>query len=226
MKFADVHLPGRREILAGLLALPAGLVLAAPRVAVPPRQPVVTVLGDSITAGLGVRPGEAMPARLQAVLAARGLNVQVRAAGRNGDTSAGGLARLEAALGGDTAVCVVALGGNDLLQGLRPEATRANLRAILTRLRERRIPAAIAGINAPALLGADYARRFNAVYTDLARDFAAPLLPNLLAGVRGSRRYMQSDGIHPNAEGARVIAANLAPVVVQALARATQVAAR
>ncbi|MEH0197575.1 arylesterase [Caulobacter sp. CCNWLY153] len=231
MKFADVHTLkdpnwGRREILAGLLALPAGPVLAAPRVAAPPRPPVVTVLGDSITAGLGVRQGEAMPARLQAVLAARGLSVQVRAAGRNGDTSAGGLARLEAALGGDTAVCVVALGGNDLLQGLRPEATRANLRAILTRLRERQIPAAIAGVNAPALLGADYARRFNAVFTDLARDFAAPLLPNLLAGIGGSRRYMQSDGIHPNAEGARVIAANLAPVVVQALARSAQVAAR
>ncbi|MFT4253602.1 MAG: arylesterase, partial [Caulobacter sp.] len=197
MKFADAHLPARRELLAGLSALAAAPAVAAPRVTAPPRPPVVTVLGDSITAGLGVRPGEAMPARLQAALAARGVMVQVRAAGRNGDTSAGGLARLEGALGTDTAVCVVALGGNDLLQGLRPEATRANLRAILTRLRERRIPAVLAGINAPALLGADYARRFNAVYTDLARDFSAPLLPNLLAGIGGSRRYMQNDGIHP-----------------------------
>lgn len=212
----------RRDILAGLCAFVAGPAMAAPQ-----RPPVVTVLGDSITAGLGVRPDQAMPARLQAALNVRGVSAKVRSAGRNGDTSAGGLARVDSAVAADTAVCVVALGGNDLLLGIRPEATKANLRAILTRLRERRIAVVLAGINAPSLLGADYARRFNAVYTDLAREFSAPLLPNLLAGIGGSRRYMQSDGIHPNADGARVIAGNLAPVVTQALAtRTTQLATR
>lgn len=221
MRPAIPHPFPRRDVLAGLATLIAGPALAAPR------APVVTVLGDSITAGLGVRRDQAMPARLQAALNARGVAAQVRPAGRNGDTSAGGLSRLDAALGQDTAVCVVALGGNDLLLGIRPEATKANLQAILTRLRERRVAAALAGINAPALLGADYARRFNAVYTDLARAFSVPLLPNLLAGIGGSRRYMQSDGIHPNPDGARVIAGNLAPVVAQALAaRNTQMATR
>jgi acyl-CoA thioesterase-1 len=135
----------------------------------------------------------------------------------SGDTTAGGLARLDFSVRPDTRVCVVALGGNDLLQGIEPRITKANLRAILQSLRNRRIGVMLVGVGAPTLLGAGYAREFNAVYPALARGFAAPLYPNILAGVGGSRRYMQGDGIHPNAAGARVIGDRLAPMVAQTL---------
>jgi acyl-CoA thioesterase-1 len=142
---------------------------------------------------------------------------KVRAAGVSGDTSGGGLARVDFSVGSDTALCVVALGGNDLLQGIEPRVTKANLRAILQKLRARRINAMLVGVGAPPLIGASYAREFNAIYPALAREFSTPLYANILAGVRGSRQLMQSDGIHPNAAGAKVIGDRLAPVVAQAL---------
>lgn len=199
----------RRQILIGLAA--ASQVAAAPAV------PLVTVLGDSITAGLGLPAREAMPARLQAALTRMNVLAKVRAAGVSGDTSGGGLARVDFSVGSDTALCVVALGGNDLLQGIEPRVTKANLRAILQKLRARRINAMLVGVGAPPLIGASYAREFNAIYPALAREFSAPLYANILAGVRGSRQLMQSDGIHPNAAGAKVIGDRLAPVVAQAL---------
>ena len=199
----------RRQILVGLAA--ASQMAAAPAV------PVVTVLGDSITAGLGLPARDAMPARLQAALTRMNVLAKVRAAGVSGDTSGGGLARVDFSVGPDTALCVVALGGNDLLQGVEPRVTKANLRAILQKLRARRISAMLVGVGAPPLIGASYAREFNALYPALAREFSAPLYANILAGVRGSRQLMQSDGIHPNAAGAKVIGDRLAPVVAQAL---------
>jgi acyl-CoA thioesterase-1 len=178
---------------------------------------VVTVLGDSITSGLGLPAQAAMPVQLQAALTRMGVVAQVRAAGVPGDTSGGGLARVNYSVARDTALCVVALGGNDLLQGIEPRVTKANLRAILQSLRDRRIGVVLVGVGAPTLFGAGYARDFNAVYPALAREFSAPLYPNILAGVGGSRQLMQGDGIHPNAAGARVIGDRLAPLVAQAL---------
>ncbi|KQY31086.1 acyl-CoA thioesterase [Caulobacter sp. Root1455] len=213
MSFAAPRFPDRRRILAGLLL--ATQAAAGPRP--PARPPVVTVLGDSITAGLGVPARAAMPAQLQAALTRMGVGAQVRAAGVPGDTSGGGLARVNYSVARDTTLCVVALGGNDLLQGIEPRVTKANLRAILQSLRDRRIGVVLVGVGAPTLFGAAYAREFNAVYPTLAHEFAAPLYPNILAGVGGSRRLMQGDGIHPNAAGARVIGERLAPLVAQAL---------
>jgi acyl-CoA thioesterase-1 len=203
----------RRQILVGLAA--ASQIAATP--AVPPKSPVVTVLGDSITAGLGLPAQNAMPAQLQAALTRMNVFAKVRAAGVSGDTSGGGLARVNFSVAPDTALCIVALGGNDLLQGIEPRVTKANLRAILQSLRNRKIGIVLVGVGAPPLIGAAYAREFNAVYRDLAREFSAPLYPNILAGVGGSRQLMQGDGIHPNAAGAKVIAEKLAPVVAQAL---------
>jgi len=226
MNFDAPPLLDRRRLLAGLLLTTQ--VAAAPRTQLkpPPKPPVVTILGDSITAGLGVAARDAMPAQLQAALNRLGVNAQVRAAGVPGDTSGGGLARVNS-VGPDTALCVVALGGNDLLQGIEPRITKANLRAILQSLRNRRIGVMLVGVGAPTLLGVGYAREFNAVYPALAREFAAPLYPNILSGVGGSRRFMQGDGIHPNAAGARVIGDRLAPMVAQALkAMPAQTAAR
>uniref|UniRef100_B0SYS7 Lipolytic protein G-D-S-L family n=1 Tax=Caulobacter sp. (strain K31) TaxID=366602 RepID=B0SYS7_CAUSK len=213
----------RRQVLIGLAAVTQ--IAAAP--ALPSGAPVVTVLGDSITAGLGLPAQGAVPAQLQAALTRMGVLAKVRAAGVSGDTSGGGLARVKFSVAPDTALCVVALGGNDLLQGIEPRVTKANLRAILQSLRSRRISAVLVGVGAPPLIGATYAREFNALYPALAREFSAPLYPNILAGVGGQRRLMQGDGIHPNAAGARVIGEKLAPVVAQALkARPTQTAAR
>jgi acyl-CoA thioesterase-1 len=211
----------RRRILAGLLL--ATQVAAGPRPAGKP--PVITVLGDSITAGLGLPARDAMPAQLQAALTRMGVIAQVRAAGVSGDTSGGGLARVNFSVAPDTALCVVALGGNDLLQGIEPRVTKANLRAILQSLRGRKIGVVLVGVGAPPLIGQAYAREFNAVYPALAREFAAPLYSNILAGVGGSRQLMQGDGIHPNAAGARVIGGKLAPVVAQALRAAPTVTA-
>ncbi|WP_165185639.1 arylesterase [Caulobacter soli] len=203
----------RRRVLAGLLL--ATQAAAGPKPL--PKPPVITVLGDSITAGLGLPARDAMPAQLQASLTRMGVVAQVRAAGVSGDTSGGGLARVNFSVAPDTALCVVALGGNDLLQGIEPRVTKANLRAILQSLRNRKIGVVLVGVGAPPLIGVAYAREFNAVYPALAREFSAPLYPNILAGVGGSRQLMQGDGIHPNAAGARIIGDKLAPLVAQAL---------
>jgi acyl-CoA thioesterase-1 len=213
MSFTAPRFLDRRQILMGLVLTTQ--IAAAP--AVPPKSPVVTVLGDSITAGLGLPAREAMPAQLQAALTRRGVAAAVRAAGVSGDTSGGALARVDFSVAPGTALCLVALGGNDLLQGIEPRVTKANLAAILRKLKARKINVMLVGIGAPPLIGASYAREFNALYPALSREFGAPLYPNILAGVGGRRALMQGDGIHPNAAGAKVIGERLAPFVAQAL---------
>ncbi len=201
--------PDRRHFLLGL-----GLLT---QIAAAPKPPVVTVLGDSITAGLGLPARDAMPAQLQAALGRIGVSAVVRAAGVSGDTSGGGLARIDFSVAKDTRLCVVALGGNDLLQGVEPAQTKANLRKILQKLRAKGVAVVLVGMEAPASIGATYAREFNAVYQGLAREFGVPLYGNMLAEVRGDRALMQRDGIHPNAAGAQRIGQALAPVVARAL---------
>jgi len=198
----------RRVLLAGLAAGAASLGLGA-------RGKVVTILGDSITAGLGLPAAAALPAQLGAALARLGAPAFVRGAGVSGDTTADGLARLDFSVQGDTDVCLVALGGNDLLQGLDPKAVRANLTAIVRRLKARRIAVVLAGQTAPRAVGAGYARDFGAVFPAVARSTRVALYPDLLAGVGTPLR--QGDGIHPNAAGVKVMAAGLAPLVARAL---------
>ena len=200
----------RRAALGGLLAGLAGPVLAA-------GPKIVTMLGDSITAGYGLVAADAVPARLQADLAALGAPAVVRAAGVSGDTTAGGLARVDFSVQADTALCLVALGGNDLLQGLDPATTKANLFKIVSRLQARKIAVILVGIAAPSAIGAAYAREFNAVFPAVAKAKGVPLYPNILAGVSGNPPLIQRDGIHPNAAGAVVIARRLAPVVTRSL---------
>jgi acyl-CoA thioesterase-1 len=202
-------LVGRRSLVAGALALIALPAFAAPR------RPVVTILGDSITAGLGLSAADALPAQLQGALLKLGEPVIVRGAGVSGDTTAAGLARADFSVQADTDLCVVALGGNDLLQGLDPKQTRANLTAIVRRLKARRIGVVLAGIGAPPAVGAGYARDFNAVFPAVAKAEGITLYPDLIAGVGPALR--QGDGVHPNAAGARLIAGRLAPIVLRAL---------
>lgn len=181
--------------------------------------PVVALLGDSITAGYGLPAKDALPAQLEAALAAAGTPVRVRAAGVSGDTTAGALARVDFSIQDDTDLCVVALGGNDLLQGIEPAAMRANLEGIITGLKARNIPVLLAGMQAPPSYGA-YATDFAAVFESLARDHDVALYPFLLDGVALDPALNQDDGIHPNAAGVKVIAQRLAPAVVGALAGA------
>jgi acyl-CoA thioesterase-1 len=200
----------RALIAAGLAALPAPAFAA--------RGKVVTVLGDSITAGLGLPAQAALPAQLHLALERLGVPNVVRGAGVSGDTSAGGAARMDFSIQPDTSVVVVALGGNDLLQGLDPRTTRANLNRILTRLKQRHMGVVLVGLRAPPELGRGYARDFDAVYASLAKAHGVALYPDLLAGVGRNRALNQSDGIHPNAKGAAIIARGLAPVVAKVLA--------
>ena len=203
--------PTRRVFLSASLALVATPGRAA-------RVKVVTILGDSITAGYGLPARDALPAQLQQALARLGAPSVVRGAGVSGDTTAGGLARVDFSVRADTDVAIVALGGNDLLQGLDVRTTRANLGGILRRLKARRIRVILAGLTAPQEIGGGYARDFNAIFPSLARAHGAALYPNLLDGVARRAALNQADGIHPNAQGVRIIANRLAPVVAKVLA--------
>lgn len=200
----------RRLLLAGLGSLAVTPAWAA--------APVVTVLGDSITAGWGLPKSASLPARLEAELKRLGKTATVRGAGVSGDTTSGGLKRIDFSVRKDTAVCVVALGGNDLLMGEEPKVVRANLSKIIRKLQGRGVTVVLAGMRAPEQLGGAYAREFNAVFRELARTKGVISYPNLLDGVAGIRSLNQRDGIHPNAAGVRVIARRLAPVVARALA--------
>lgn len=196
-------------VLAGLLP---GIAAAAPA-----RRRVVTLLGDSITAGYGLPAKASLPYQLEAALGGSAAGVRVRGAGVSGDTTADGLARVDFSVQPDTDVCVVALGGNDLLQGGDPKRVRANLDKIVRRLKARGITVVLVGLKAPSVIGAGYAREFDAVFPALAKAHGVAFVPNLLAGVAMDSRFNQRDGIHPNAAGVKVIAARLAPLIAQAL---------
>lgn len=204
--------PSRRTFFALPLFVAAWPTLAA-------KPAVITMLGDSITAGYGLPGRAALPSQLQAALTRMGVANVVRAAGVSGDTTAGGLGRVDFSVQKDTSLAIVALGGNDLLQGLDPRSTRANLDGILKKLKARKIPVLLVGIAAPTEVGGGYARDFNAVFTSLAKAHGVPLYPNLIDGVARRRDLNQPDGIHPNAQGVQVITAKLAPVVAKALKR-------
>ncbi len=204
--------PTRRDALAL-----AGAVLATPAFA--QSAPVVTMLGDSITAGYGLPAALALPAQLQAALARLGRPARVRGAGVSGDTTANGLSRFDFSFQSDTRLCIVALGGNDLLRGLDPSQTRMNLTRIVDKLKRRRIRVMIAGLRAPTVIGEAYARDFDATFPAVARSTGADLYPDLLAGVAGVASLNQADGIHPNPRGVRVIVARLAPNVARDLGK-------
>jgi acyl-CoA thioesterase-1 len=178
-------------------------------------RPVVLFLGTSLTAGYGLPSDDAFPALLGERLVQEGLDYRVVNAGVSGDTSAGGRRRLDWLLRMPLAVLVLELGANDMLRGLDVAALRENLDAILSHVRRAHPDArlVVAGMRAPPNLGADYARRFEAVYPELAARFDAALVPFLLAGVAGDPELNLPDGIHPTAEGHRILAESLWPVL-------------
>lgn len=177
------------------------------------RGRVLLALGDSLTAGYGLDYGQAWPEVVQDMLKADGLDVRVINAGVSGDTTAGGLARLDWALQDEPDFVVVALGANDMLRALPPAIVERNLDAILTRLGEQGACTLLAGMLAAPNLGGDYVRRFNAVYPRLAEKHGTWFYPFLLQGVATDPRLNLGDGIHPNAAGVRRIAEGLYPLI-------------
>jgi acyl-CoA thioesterase-1 len=171
-----------------------------------PLGPRIVVLGDSLTAGLGLAPEQAYPALLQKRLDAAGLKYEVVNAGVSGDTSAGGLRRVDWALEGDVKILIVALGGNDALRGLPVEQLRDNLITITDRAKARGIKVILAGMEAPPNFGPAYTAAFRQTYRDVARQQGAILIPFLLDGVAGLPSMNQGDGIHPTAAGAEKVA--------------------
>lgn len=192
-------------------AAPVAAVAPPPTVAPPAAsaRPRIVCLGDSLTAGLGVSPEEAYPAQLAARLLAAGLDYEVVNAGVSGDTSAGGLRRLDWSMTGDVQVLVVALGANDGLRGLPPKDLRANLARIIETARARQVRVVLAGMEAPPNFGPAYTQDFRAVYRELAATYDVTLIPFFLDGVAGVPALNQADGIHPTAEGQRIVASTI-----------------
>jgi acyl-CoA thioesterase I len=189
---------------------PAAMPTAAPTAA-KEDAPAIVFLGTSLTAGYGLDPADAFPAVIERRLDAAGLRYRVVNAGVSGETSAGARRRLDWLLAQPVALLVVETGANDGLRGQDPEATRANIQAIVDRARQATPPprVVLVGMQAPPNMGRDYAARFRAVYVDLAKRNGLPLVPFLLEGVGGVGTLNQPDGVHPTAEGQRRLADNV-----------------
>lgn len=179
--------------------------------------PHILVLGDSLVAGYGLGQGEAFPEALGAALHARGRAVRVTNAGVSGDTSAGGLARVEWSLDDRPDLLILELGANDALRGLPVNDLRRNLAGIIEACRQRGVRVLLAGMQAPRNLGPDYTRRFDAVYPELAKQYGLTLYPFFLDGVALDRSLNLPDGMHPNAKGVQVIVQRMLPMVEREL---------
>lgn len=173
----------------------------------------LVVLGDSLSAGLGLPAQEAFPTRLKKALQAKGIEVGMTNAGVSGDTASGGRDRLDWSVPDGTDGVIVELGANDALRGIDPDLTRTALTDIVTRLKARKIPVMLCGMLAPPNYGADYAARFNSIYPDLAKKFDVPLYAFFLEGVAADAKLNQADGIHPTAAGVDIIVSNIMPTV-------------
>lgn len=173
----------------------------------------LVVLGDSLSAGLGLPGQEAFPTKLQKALQAKGIAVDMTNAGVSGDTASGGRDRLDWSVPGGTDGVIVELGANDALRGIDPDLTRTALSDIVARLKARKIAVMLCGMLAPPNYGADYATRFNSIYPDLSKKFDVPLYPFFLDGVAADAKLNQADGIHPTAAGVDIIVGNIMPTV-------------
>lgn len=199
-----------------LAALALALPLVHPAAAA---ERVIVAFGDSLTAGLGVTSEDSYPARLQARLRAEGYDYRVVNAGASGDTTAGGLRRVDWALKNRPDIVIVALGANDALRGQDLAGVRANLDAMVARFQKGGARVLVAGMEVPPNYGARYAAELRRLYADVARQRKAAFMPFLLDGVAGNPRLNQPDGIHPTAEGYRIVVEHLWPHLKPMLTR-------
>jgi acyl-CoA thioesterase-1 len=173
----------------------------------------IAILGDSLAAGYGVKPAEAIPARLQAALKQEGRNVEILNHGVSGDTSAGGLDRIDWMMADKPDIVMVELGGNDALRAIDPATTERNLDAIVAKLKGAKVTVWLVGMLAPRNLGPQYAQSFDGIYKRIADKHGLPLYPFILEGVAQDPALNQADGIHPNPKGVDVVVKNLLPFV-------------
>ncbi|MEO0653773.1 MAG: arylesterase [Pseudomonadota bacterium] len=208
----------RLRNLAVIATLAAGPALAEPI--------TVAALGDSLTQGFGLVPDQGFVPQLEAWLTESGAEVAIINAGVSGDTTAGGLSRVDWTLTEDVDALIVALGGNDLLRGIDPAVSRANLDGILQAATARDLPVLLVGLEAPGNYGPDFKADFEAMFPELADSYGALLYPDFLAPLRTGdqtealQRLMQPDGVHPNAEGVKLMVAGIGPEVLELIARA------
>jgi acyl-CoA thioesterase-1 len=193
------------SIVLLLIVAGAGRAVAAPV--------KILALGTSLTQGYGLPPGTDFTVQLQAALKKAGIDAVVTNAGVSGDTSAGGLARLDWSLADHPDAAIVELGGNDMLRGIAPSETEKNLRAILDRLKAAHVKVLLTGMHAQHNLGADYVKAFDAIYPRLARDTHVLFYPFILDGMALNPKLNQADGMHPNPEGVKIIVARILPLV-------------
>ncbi len=191
-------------------------------------EPVeVVALGDSLTAGYGLPQGQGLVPKLQAWLDEQGVDAKVVNAGVSGDTTRGGLSRVEWSLSDQSDAMIVALGGNDLLRGIDPTSSRENLAAILDIAAARELPVLLVGLEAPSNYGAGFKEAFDSMYADLSQEYDTLFMPDFFEGLRVNggtnlqdvREFMQPDGIHPNAEGVQRIVSVLGPRVEELVER-------
>ena len=199
-----------------VFAFLAALAAATPSKA---REPVdLVVLGDSLVAGYELGPGEDYPAQLEAALGDAGYQVAIANAGVSGDTTSGGLARLDWSVPDDTDFVILELGANDALRGVSPDLTRENLDAMISGLKARGIDVILAGMLAPPNMGDDYAAAFNPIYPDLAEKHDVTLYPFFLDGVTAQEDKLLADGMHPNAVGVAEMVERFLPLMEDYLA--------
>jgi acyl-CoA thioesterase I len=197
-------------LMLTLTAAPAALAAAA----APASGPIkIVVLGDSLTAGLGLAAKDSFPAKLQKALKDKGIDIAVTNAGVSGDTSSGGRDRLDWSVPEGTEGVILELGANDALRGTDPTVTRAALSDIVSRLKARRIAVLLCGMLAPPNYGSEYAASFNSIYPDLAKSEGVALYPFFLDGVAADAKLNQADGIHPTPAGVDVIVTRMMPTV-------------
>ncbi len=202
------------HILVLTIALTAaGTTLAGVLTAGEAKPVKIVVLGDSLSAGLGLPASAAFPTKLQKALKDKGIGVDIINAGVSGDTSSGGRDRLDWSVPEGTVAVIVELGANDALRGIDPALTRSALSDIISRLKARGIVVLLCGMVAPPNYGHDYADRFNAIYPELSKSFDVPLYPFFLDGVAADAKLNQADGIHPTAQGVDIIVHNILPTV-------------
>ena len=200
-------------LVLGFSLMAGGTALAQTSATAPAKPIKMVVLGDSLSAGLGLPAPAAFPVRLQKTLKNNGIEVDMINAGVSGDTTSGGRDRLDWSVPEGTEAVILELGANDALRGVDPKVTRSALTDILTRLKARGIAVLLCGMYAPPNYGSDYAARFNAIYPELAKSFGVPLYPFFLEGVATEARLNQADGMHPTAEGVDTIVKNILPTV-------------
>ena len=210
------------------LLFPFALAAAVPAAAQTPQAPagadgpLILAFGDSLTAGYGLGRGLGFAPQLEDALRRHGIKARVHDAGVSGDTTAGGRARLGwtlQRLGAKPDLAIVELGANDMLRGVDPKVTEANLDAILAELKRQGIPVLVAGMLAAPNLGPDYRQRYEAIFPTLARKYDAELYPFILQGVVGNRALLLGDGVHPNFEGIKRMVTGIMPTVQRALAK-------